>query len=149
MIQTGKRYDELVKSHETESYRQDTGWLLEIESLSESHLVKAIEIPSLANYGGMLVPADGEHLIIVLRLPTDSGIETKVSRQIIDQVRCKAALYMLCPKKDETGEMDVASTWIFDGFQINKMKLQGFNRDHKSSTVELMMTCTFKEVRIV
>jgi hypothetical protein len=149
MIQTGKRYEQLTKAHEEESYRKDTAWLLEVETLSESHLVKAVEIPSLACYGGMLVPADGEALSIVLRLPTNSGLEAKIGKQIVDRTHCKAALYMLGPEKGESGDMKVVSTWVFDGFEISKMKLQGFDRDHKSSTVELLLTCTFKEVRIV
>ncbi len=149
MIQTGKRYEQLTKAHEQECYRKDTAWLLEIESLSESHLVKAVEIPSLGHYGGMLVPADGETLNIVLRLPINSALEAKIGKQIIDRSHCKAALYMLGPEKGESGEMKVVSTWVFDGFEISKMKLQGFNRDQKSSTVELLLTCTFKEARIV
>lgn len=149
MIETGKRYEQLVKEHQQQSYRKDTAWLFEIETIAESHLVKAIEFPSLGNYGNMLVPLDGEAMIVVLRLPTDSGLEAKIGKHILDLTRCKAAFYMLGPEQGESGEMKVVSTWVLDGFEIKKMKLQGFDRDNKSSTVELMLTCTFKEARIV
>lgn len=149
MIETGKRYEQLVKEHQKQSYRKDTAWLFEIENVTESHLVKAIEFPSLANYGGMLVPADGEAMIVVLRLPTNSGLESKIGKHILESSKCKAAFYMLGPEQGESGEMTVVSTWVLDGFEVKKMKLQGFDRDQKSSTVELMLTCTFKEARIV
>lgn len=143
MIEFGKRYETLKKAHENEEYRKDIDWILEIESLTDSHLVKAVEMPALANYADMLV-ADGESLNIVLRLPVGKKLEQEIARLLLEGTKCKAALYMLNGEKNEP-----AATWLFDDFSIGKMKLQSFDRDRPAGTIELLLTCSFKQVKIV
>lgn len=148
MIESGTLYEQLTKDHEEEQYRQDLYWVLEIESLGRAHLAKAIEMPEVSAYSDMLVAAGTDLMKVVLRLPTDVNVEAQVAQLILNQTACKAALYMLA-RNGSVGELKVCSTWLFTDFKVVKMKLQSFDRDRPAGMVELLMCCSFRDVKII
>lgn len=122
-------------------------WMLEIESIAETHLIKAVEVPELISYGDLLIPEGGDLLKVVFRLPT-TNLEKKFADLASGTTKCKAALYMLS-RSEEGGEVAVCGTWIFEGFKPVKLKLQSFDRDRPTGLVELLVSCSFISVRIV
>jgi hypothetical protein len=100
-------------------------------------------MPEVSAYSDMLVSAGGDLLKVVLRLPVAENLEKQIAQLVLNQTTCKAALYMLAD------DQQVCSTWLFTDFKVVKMKLQSFDRDRPAGIVELLLSCSFRDVKIV
>lgn len=146
------RYAEVVKAHENEDYRQDMFWLLEIESLPGSHLIRGIALPPIQvgqgpGQKGKLVPHPGDCARVVFNLSNVVDIERKLATWMTSGAKeCKAALYML--KGNAEVKVEVASTWVLEGFKPVSVQLQNFDRKGEAGIAELLVQFAFDSVTI-
>lgn len=150
--QDRSRYADIVKAHEAEDYRQDMFWILEIEALPGSHLIRGVALPPVyvgqgPGQKGKLVPQPGDHARVVFNLSNVVDVERKMAAWMAEGAKeCKAALYML--KGSAEVKVDVASTWVLEGFRPVSMQLQNFDRKGEAGIAELLVQFAFDSVTV-
>lgn len=123
-----------------EELRKDRNWSFHIDGFEESHLITAIEPPTLAAFDDMLVASDGQAFLVVLKLPEKRMLEMTLARLMTDNKKKRVARLTM---QDDLGKP--VATWVYENFEVCRLKLQRFDRT-SDQAVEVLLTCTFKSV---
>lgn len=146
-------YVDLVNSHETEDYRQDALWLMEVEGLSKTHLIRGVALPNLVskqdNYEiPRLYPQRGEYAKLVFNLSNNLNIEKVIATWMSEGRSAEGVLYMLKPAAGENEEVELASAWRLVRMKPVGMQLQNFQRKNEIGVTELLVEFSFDYVTI-